>query len=365
MPLGENKDISLDLLLLDSENPRLSASDATSDQGELLRRLWQEMAVDEIALSIAYNGFYPAERLLVIKSGKKADGKYIVIEGNRRLAAVLILTNDTFRKNLKATDIPTITGPAKKRLENLPCTVYESREDVWTYIGFRHINGPKPWGSFSKARHIVMVHEQYGVPLSEIANRVGDRNSTVTRLYRGFKILQQAERAGKFDMADRYRARFAFSHLYTALDQNAFQVFLGIDPADEPKDQLVPKSKGANLAELMTWLYGKKSEDKIPLIRSQNPDLNQLRDVVGNPRALAALRGGRSLERAFELSVGDDRRFREAMTLAKDELQLAKGTVVTGYDGEDDLWEAATDSKLLVDDLLLDMNKKRTKSAKK
>jgi hypothetical protein len=79
------------------------------------------------------------------------------------------------------------------------------------------------------------------------------------------------------------------------------------------------------------------------LVRSQNPDLNTLREVISGPRGLAALRAGFSLERAHEISIGDDRRFREALVRAKEDLQQAKATVTTGFSGEPDLRQVIDD----------------------
>jgi hypothetical protein len=53
-------------LLLDPENPRLEAVTSTTNQTELIKAMWREMAVDEVALSIAENGFFEEEPLFVI-----------------------------------------------------------------------------------------------------------------------------------------------------------------------------------------------------------------------------------------------------------------------------------------------------------
>jgi hypothetical protein len=84
----------------------------------------------------------------------------------------------------------------------------------------------------------------------------------------------------------------------------------------------------------MTWLYGRKSAGIEPRIRRQNPDLNILREVISEPDSLAALRKGYPLDRAYDVAIGDERRFREALTSAKVELQNARGTVITGYNGQ-------------------------------
>jgi hypothetical protein len=185
----------------------------------------------------------------------------------------------------------------------------------------------------------ILDSEKFGVPLEEIAQRVGDSHRTVLRLYRGYKILQQAEAQAGFDREDRIRNKFYFSHLYTATDQIEFQNFLGINPADELRENPIPKKNLGALKELLTWLYGRKSSGTMPVVESQNPDLGRLRDVISKPNSLAALRSGYSLVKSWEISVGDDRRFRDALVSGKEELQQAKATVTTGYHGEPDLLE--------------------------
>ena len=106
----------------------------------------------------------------------------------------------------------------------------------------------------------------------------------------------------------------------------------------------------------------KKSQDVEPVVRTQNPDLNTLREVIGKASALAALRSGYSLERCLEIAIGDRRRFREALTRAKEEMQQAAGSVITGYKGEDDLYELNSDIHLLSTKIRKEMESKREES---
>jgi hypothetical protein len=325
--------VGIDKLILDQHNPRLAAGtngDVLS-QRDLVARLWTEMAVDEVALSIARNGYFPGEPLLAIPEA--GTDRLIVVEGNRRLAAVRLLLDDSLRRELKATDLPPISDRRRGELHQLPVRTYESREQLWSYLGFRHINGTKPWDAYSKAKYVADVHETYDVSLDEIANRIGDRNATVVRLYRGLKVLQQAEAATDFSVADRMSRRFAFSHLYTAVDQGEFQRFLGITPAGSLKTNPVPRSHLDALEELTVWLYGRKSLGIEPVVRTQNPDLNTLREVVASKRGLSLLRAGRTLAAAHEASLGEELRFTEALNAANEDLITANGTVTNGYDG--------------------------------
>ena len=333
----EVTELPIDQLLLDKANPRL-ASLITQDeptQDDLVQVLWTEMAVDEVAFSVAANGFYPNERLLLVK--ERGATKFTVIEGNRRLAAVRLLRDERLRTKVGATSLPSITSDLRKTLGTLPVEIYPNRKALWAYLGFRHINGTKPWDAYSKAQYVAQVHEDYDEPLEEIARRIGDRHSTVVRLFHGYQVLRQAERKAGFDKEDRTRNRFHFSHLYTAVDQPEFRGFLGITDDRWKKSDPVPKGKLPELKELVVWLYGQKSAGLDPLIRSQNPDLNKLRRIVGSKSSVAALRSGYSLDTAHDISIGDRQRFRDAIVSAKEELQKAKGTVTTGYAGDEDL----------------------------
>jgi hypothetical protein len=62
--------IGLDQLFLDPENPRLEAVTTGPTQEELAKAMWKEMAVSEVALSIAENGFFEEEPLFVIPAPK-------------------------------------------------------------------------------------------------------------------------------------------------------------------------------------------------------------------------------------------------------------------------------------------------------
>lgn len=356
-------DAPVDQLLLDVENPRLASGAGGETQEDLLRVLWTEMAVDEVAFSIAANGFFREEPLLVIPADnvKGGKGKYIVVEGNRRLAAVLLLRDAKLREKLKVTGLPAIDSKRRTDLDAIPVFRYPDRERLWTFCGFRHINGAKPWDAFSKAQYVATVHEQYHVSLDDIAKKIGDRHATVRRLYRGYKVLEQAEERAGFSKEDRVRNRFYFSHLYTAVDQTEFQKFLGIDAEKSLKPNPVPQSKLPELKELMTFLYGQRSTGKEPLVRTQAPDLNILREVISKPAALSAIRSGLSLERAYDIGTGDKRRFRDSLTRAKEELQQAKGTVTKGYSGEEDLYETITDIELYASKIKEEMSDQRKK----
>ena len=167
--------VSPDDLLLDERNPRLVGlltTDKTGEkpsQEELLRVIWENMAINGLAASIASDGFYRHEPLLAEPLG---GGKYVVIEGNRRLATVRLLLDKKLRQELKATDLPSLEGEQLKLLDKLPVWAV-SRKDAWQAIGFKHVHGARRWTSYAKAEYIADLRDEYGLSLKEIAKRIG------------------------------------------------------------------------------------------------------------------------------------------------------------------------------------------------
>lgn len=342
-------------LTFDLNNPRLPEFDLTdnSTEADVMKVLWEAMDVEELVMSIAASGFFPHEPLIVAKE----DGKNIVIEGNRRLAAVKVLLNPEIAADLKA-DVPALTRRDKIALRELP-TVSGTRENAWRYLGFKHVNGPAKWSSYAKSQYIADVHRKFGVKLEDIAKQIGDTHRTVQRLFRGLMVIEQAERLKVFNRKDRWRSRFAFSHLYTGLDYPGISAFIGLRTEADEDPEPVPSKKKKELRELCLWMYGSKKEETPPVIETQNPHLRYLEAVVSNREALAALRNGAALEVAREMSRPSSTVFEEALVASKQHLQKAHSMLSTGYDGSAELLRIADTVANLAYDLYEEMERKQ------
>ena len=342
-------------LTFDLKNPRLPEFDLTdkATETEVIKVLWEAMDVKELVMSIAASGFFPHEPLVVAQE----NGKNVVIEGNRRLAAVKVLLNSTLAEELKA-DLPAITKDAKKALQELP-TMRGTHKDAWRYLGFKHVNGPAKWSSYAKSRYIADIHRNFGIKLEDIAKQIGDTHRTVQRLFRGLMVIEQAESMKVFRREDRWRKHFSFSHLYTGLDYDGISTFIGLRPETDEDQVPVPLKKKNELGELCRWMYGSKKEEAPPIIERQNPHLRQLNAVLSNREALAALRGGDSLEYAFEASRPSSTVFEDSLLASKRNLEKARGLLSTGYDGSEELLRRADEVATLADDLYREMFRKR------
>ena len=326
--------IEIDKLRFDTKNPRLfefGINEGSSTE-EMVKVLCKIMSVKEIILSIYNSGFFENEPLVAIKNDR--EDSYTVIEGNRRLAAIRVLTEPEKYAEFCPYEINAPTEELILSLQQLPVMVEESREKSWQFIGFKHVNGALKWTSFAKAQYIAQVHNDFGVPLNTIALQIGDSNKIAQRLYQSLMVLNQAEKGRVFNRANIYPARLYFSHLYTGLQYEGIKEFVGLkDVAEESPD---PVSKINELGELLTWMYGNKRDDIKPVIQSQNPDLRNLDSVLKVPAALETLRSKRDLSIAFENSQPDDNKFFQSLNDCKLALYKALQYVATGYHGDEE-----------------------------
>lgn len=314
-------------LLFDKENPRLVEFGAADfSEEKLINLLWREMAVDELVMSILAYGFFQHEPLYVMAGQSE---KFIVLEGNRRLAAIRSILNpgivaggkmDKFKEQ--------ISQDLRIELEDhIPVIILKSRQSAWQLLGFKHVNGPAKWGSYAKAKYIAQVHNEFGVPLDRIAEQIGDTNKTVRKLYQGLMVLEQAEQQVEFSMDDIKTPRLFFSHLYTALGYEKFRNHIGV-PDDFEAPNPVPEENKRQLQEVMDWLFGSKKRNVEQLVKTQNPYLRQFVEILGNDLSVSALRAGSNLDVAYDLTVDDNDALREALVKAR--LALDKATSKVG-----------------------------------
>jgi hypothetical protein len=87
-----NVEVNVEELLLDLKNPRFAG---LANQREALQKIVQVQGskLVNLAEDIVENGMSPAHRMLVAKAPGKGSSGYVVLDGNRRLAALRILAN--------------------------------------------------------------------------------------------------------------------------------------------------------------------------------------------------------------------------------------------------------------------------------
>lgn len=364
IPLREVVQVPVDSLALDRQNPRLVNGTGKATDEEIAQRFHQAEDLGELLQSIAANGYLDIEPLVVVQE----SGRLVVLEGNRRLAAIRLFREPAFALGVfktserVATNIPEISEAFRGTLDGVSIYRVPDREAARSYIGFKHINGPAKWDSYAKAKFAAQWHRRGEAGVDEIAARIGDKHATVKRMVHAIYVLEQARDRGIFDVANRTVPKFSFSHLYTALERREYRKFLG-QPANwaqyHPQPDPVPEENLANLGEVLRWLYGARDEDVVPVVQRQNPDLKHLGEVLASQEGLAELRAGASLASAHATIQPAEREFSAALRRARSEIRTAFGRL-RGFNGQQEsLIEVAEDILESVQTLLARMKEKK------
>ena len=333
--------VPVEWLALDRENPRLVHSSGKLTDVDIIAQLYRSEDLSELLQSIAANGYMDIEPLIVLKG----DEELTVLEGNRRLAAIHLLEKPDladliFQQAKVRVTVPDLDAKFRSTLQEISVYRVESRADARSFIGFKHINGAAKWESYAKARFAAKWYEEgrdLGATLEDIAAQIGDKHDTIKRMVNAIYVLDQADDKGVFQLSDRATPRFSFSHLYTALSRAQYMRFLGLDEAwsrYDPAPNPIPQNKLDSLGEILTWLYGSRDRGIESVIRSQNPDVRRLGEVLESSEGLTELRVSGSLSDAHLSTHPANQRFSESLYKARREVREASNNL-RGFDGQE------------------------------
>lgn len=334
-------------LRIDLKNPRVPDAEFSSEESAI-DYLVNHADVDELVQSIGRSGWLDFEPLIVLEPDNT------VIEGNRRLAALRLISDPDLRARLKyrlPVDISPSVAPTKVRV-----FFVSNRADARDFIGFKHINGAYKWDSLAKARYAAeWLDDEPDTSVKVVSERLGDSHNTVLRLVNGFRVLQESERLGFDSQAVTSPRGFSFSHLYTALPSPSVRKFLGIeaDAREVLSSNPVPESHRDKLLEYMTWLYGQEGRGKHVVV-SQNPDLGKLSKVLTSNAAINMLRVSQDLTESYDLVEDKSKAFESAIfALLKTAREAA--SQVGKYDGDPEVLNVAQTASQTVRGLLAGM----------
>jgi hypothetical protein len=339
--------IPTERLFFDEENPRLPEEVQGKSQSELLFALVRDFNLAELADSLAQNGYFREEPLVVIprtlpkgiahplKELGNAEQrklseilldertKFTVVEGNRRLAACKILLDAGLRKQFKLSQWPTLSKGVANELSTLPVIVYVVRSEVVPYLGIRHIVGIQKWESFAKARYVARLVKE-GRTVEEVETSIGDKHGSARKNLICYNLLRQL--GDEFDY-DTRRAKNNFSYLILAIGQGTVKRFLGIPSrlAEVDPARPVPKDKLNNLMNLASWMFGDSKHD--PVIRESRDITSSLAHVLDSKEALQCLEATRRLEDAYDLSEGEEKMLLKYLRQAGSKLESALGII--------------------------------------
>ena len=312
-------------LHLDSKNPRLGRHFHENDPSqEQILAAMKDWTLDELAVSFVESGFWSQESLVVVEE----RGALVVVEGNRRLAALRML-HSAARGQAASRKWAEIARMATKatveQLAAVPCIHAGNRQEVQAYIGFRHVTGIKEWDPPEKAAFIAHLIEDECLSYVQVMRRIGSKTLTVRQHYIAYRLLVQMENDVSGISIERAEERF--SVMYLSLRSPGTQRFLGIDILAEPKAarRPVPRSRLQSLEQFALWLFG--DETREPLVKDSR-QIDTFGKILGSKPAVAYLERTKqpNFNVAARLASGEESEVLDHVDRAADEVEEALRT---------------------------------------
>jgi hypothetical protein len=302
------KKIALSDLKLDLFNPRLPKSKQGKDEKTVIEYMLLEAATSELMTAIAENDFFEGELLLVIEDVNEI-GKYIVIEGNRRLTAAKLLSSPELT-SVKKIDTNNISQTATFKPTELPCLIFEDKNKILKYLGFRHITGIKSWRLLEKARYLYELRDRdfAGVEFlkacNEISKMIGSSSAYVKRLLVSFDLYKIVEDDKFYQIDGLNDTKFFLNYFTDSLNKENIRGFIGVDlNSNSPLENI----NLTNLKKITHWWF-EKFEGKSRVL-GDSEELKLLDKVIGDETALVAFDTGTSIREAYEITGDLDLQF--------------------------------------------------------
>jgi hypothetical protein len=263
-------------LRFDPDNPRLGGAGRGKSQEEIGKYLegGPHYALDLVG-SIVENGFLPYEPLIV----REEDGQYFVIEGNRRLAAVLSIVSKPDKYPPETID----------RLQEIPVLVFPDgvargeSEDVLRYLGVKHLFGFRDWPPISKAMFLDK-RASSKKDLSQVLRELNITRQEAARYLVPYRLTRAAKKIfAKVNNED-------FWSLAESFGRRNIKIYIQLDV--DSRTMRIKNFDPIKLRYLTRFLYGKHRRV------TDTRQLSSLSRALGSPEAAKRLEKGASLEEA-------------------------------------------------------------------
>lgn len=320
--MGQIANIATAALEFDDANPRFYRLNNAASVEAVVAEMLDDESVQDLMLSIGSKGYFQGEPLLVVKG---AGGKFVVVEGNRRLAATKLLSGQLEPPARRSALVAQLraNATAKPPIE-LPCLVYAERREVLRYLGYRHITGVKQWDSLSKAKYLFQLrdefHSQLGktAQLKALADDIGSRPDYVSQLLTALKLYTTASDTKPEFFGLPLRAEdVEFSYITTALNYRNIVDWLGLESKG---DYEMSGLKPDELRKVFGWMFAKDALGRTVVGESRR--LSMLAEIVHSPEAVTRLEKNSNLEEAYLYTSGPQAALQSALDQALEKVRI-------------------------------------------
>ena len=321
--------LSLGNLFLDEKNPRFGLQERSASQEQILDLIVEKFGVDDVLSSLAVNGYFEAEPLVCRRIQDSEN--VIVVEGNRRLAACLIITKNERASNQarRSEEFSRLWREhGKQRIDPIPAIVFEANEqerEILSYLGVRHIASAQPWDSYAKAAWVAQVVETNELDIRDVSKMIGDQHRTVNRMLEGYYLVKQLTETGYFDQQNSVRrgrgsvTDYPFSWVYTILGYTTIRNFLELTDTGATRDP-IDETNLDKAALLLRAMFGDRSKGRHAAI-SDSRQMGSLASAFSDKEKIQLLEQGKTLSEIDTLTQPIEKRLSEGLGFIRDTLR--------------------------------------------
>jgi hypothetical protein len=326
------KRVSLRNLYLDPNNYRLIHESEQVEVGDeqvkdktVAQRTFRLLTGDknqhiqDLIASFKSNGYLPVDQIQV---RELHNGGYLVVEGNRRIAALKFLAQEYEQKGI---DLGRLDATIFSRV---PVVLYTDADEMHhlTLMALKHISGNRKWGEWNQAKLLEKMHSTFHIDEDEICRRIGISKVELRRSLRALSLVEQYQAS---DYGDQF-SESKFPIFREAVRNSSVKEWIGWD------DETFKAKKQQNFELFFSWLsrepleetdddgqagYGDKYLE--PAIVKRD-DITLLGKIIQDDRALQQLKVSRDLNAAYRAS---DLVFRERQESAVKSVALDINTL--------------------------------------
>ncbi|TLN00487.1 hypothetical protein FDZ73_19290 [bacterium] len=187
IPAWTTQDLDPKKILLDIRNPRIEISEKATQEDIRSKLLKLEGVLDLAREIVKTGGLFHGERIITTVE----NGKQVVLEGNRRVAACQMLLSPSLIPEEYVGRFPAATSAVKSALRVINADVAPNREAAEPILTKRHTErGAKPWSPVAKMRRAVRLLEHRSI--EQVAELLGTSTGAVRKLVKPYQLLKYA-----------------------------------------------------------------------------------------------------------------------------------------------------------------------------
>lgn len=258
----KTKPLSPKSLHLDAKNPRLGREHSSRAPREIIQYLFEHDKAMEVAESIATRSYFPNEPLLAVKE----DGRLVVVEGNRRLAALKALQEPALLDSKYEKQVERLARRINPTLiASVPVMIAPSRRETDRQIAGRHVGTQVlAWRAENRASFILDKLEE-GYDNDTLRDELG---FSLADIQQARQTRAVADMARSLDLADEIKAKIngptakVFTTLERVFDSSVGRKYLHVttDPEHGLRGNTTKKEFLRGFSRLVTDVaLGKES----------------------------------------------------------------------------------------------------------